>query len=96
MYLAIRRFEGVEGRLNDLIPDGRRLASHLSREDGFVAYALLEAGRAAVISVCVFEDEAGLMEAGRLIETWREEHGLVAPDGTPESGAGEVIVQRGI
>lgn len=96
MYATIRRYEPVAGPADDLIPDGRRLASAVSTVSGFVAYALPDTGDGVLVSLSVFESEAGLAEAEGLAERWLKSHPVDLLCGGSEVGAGEVIVQKGL
>jgi hypothetical protein len=96
MYATVRHHDRATTPTDELVADGRRLASTVGRIPGFVAYVLLDAGEGLLISISVFEDEAGLADADRIVERWN-----AAPDREPSTSVspvrtGEVIVQRGM
>ena len=96
MFATIRRFQGAGRTDDELIPEGRRLAVAVSKESGFIAYALLEAGDGGLVAITVFEERSGLARADLLVDRWGTAHGLVPVAGPSEVQGGEVIVQRGI
>jgi hypothetical protein len=96
MYATIRRFEGVAGFGDEMLIDGQRLATAVSREPGFVVYALLDAGDGVLISVSIFEDQSGLAGADHLVEGWGATHVTGEPSPSPVVSTGEVVIQKGM
>jgi hypothetical protein len=96
LHATVCRYDGVTGPADDVMRAGRLLASTLSRAPGFVAYALLDAGPGALLSINVFENPIELEAADQLVLSWAAHHlSTIAPH-APEVITGEVIVQRGM
>jgi len=96
MYAAIRRYDHAAGSVDDLLPDGRRLAAAVSHVPGFVAYVLLESGDGGLVAVSIFDDPAGLAGGERLVEGWANERRAGPLSCPSEAITGEVIVQKGM
>jgi hypothetical protein len=96
MHAMIRRYDGVTGSSEDLMRFGRREAAALSGVPGFVSYALLEAGEGVLIAIGVFETQAALEAAERLVESRAEEPSAALLSQLTPVARGEVIVQRGM
>ena len=95
MHATIHRHHGVTGSTEEVMRAGRELAATLSGVSGFISCALLEAGDAVIVAVCVFETEEALTDGERLAGLWHEKQPALLPR-PPEVTAGEVIVQRGM
>ena len=96
LHATICRYDRVSGSTEAVRQAGRRLASALSQAPGFVSYAVLDAGDGVLVSVTVFEDQAGLAAAQPLIDSSIAEQLTSVLPRPPEVIAGEVIVQRGM
>ncbi|GEM_PF-2352281 len=96
MYATIRRYDHVAGSVDDVMPDGRRLATAVSRVPGFVSFALLDSGDGVLVAVSIFDDPTGLADAERLVERWATDR-QAGPLSSPVVAiTGEVIVQKGM
>ncbi len=96
MYATICRLEGIAGFGDEMLSDGQRLATAVSREPGFVAYALVDAGDGVLISVSIFEDRIGLAGADRLVECWGSAQSTGASSAPTVVSTGEVVIQKGM
>jgi hypothetical protein len=96
MHATLHRFEGAHGAGEEIILSTNRLASLLSRREGFVSFALLEIGECEHLAIVVFETGGGLAEADQFIACWAAEHLAGWLTGPAEVVTGEVIVQRGM
>ncbi len=99
MYATIRRYKGVTTSAEELTRVGRQLASLLSQVPGFVSHVMVDAGAGMLATVSIFDDEADLQVAGRLIAGWLAEHQVLLLPLLPhptESTTGEVVVQKGL
>jgi hypothetical protein len=96
MHATVRHFHRSGGSVDDLIPEGRQLASAVSQVSGFLVYVLLDAGEGLLVSVSLFEDQAGLADADGIVERWMAARGSEPRLGVAQVSSGEVIVQRGM
>jgi hypothetical protein len=96
MYAKIRHYDLTGDALDELLRAGRALATRLSQVPGFVSYAALDGGAGVLASVSVFESEADLLAADRLIAAWEAEHRGALQPRPPQVTGGEVVVQRGL
>jgi heme-degrading monooxygenase HmoA len=96
MYAALHRFEGASALSEAIVRAANRLAARLSRQDGFVSFALLEVGERIGISITIFETRAELEAADADLVTWAAEHLAGWLAGPPQITSGEVVVQRGM
>jgi hypothetical protein len=93
MYATVRRYTGASGfadALREREGDVLRLLREIS---GFRAYYLIDGGGGVVVSVSVYDDEAGATESNRAAAAWVAEN---LPDlgiGAPDVTAGEVAIQ---
>ena len=66
----------------------------ISQTPGFVAYYVLDGGAGTLVSVSVFESQAGAEESTRLAADWVKENLAGLFDGPPSVTAGEVRAYR--
>ena len=95
MHATLRRYDGIGGSQDQVIQVGRQLAAVLSRAPGFISYALLELGDGMLATVSVFETQAELEAANRLIVAWVATHRTLLT-AAGEAVSGEVLVQKGM
>jgi hypothetical protein len=91
MYAAVRRYDGV----TDPGEDSRRVREGfvplLKDMPGFVAYYEIDAGNGVMVTISVFEDQAGEEASTERAAEWvRENEASLAPN-PPEVTAGEVV-----
>jgi hypothetical protein len=96
MHAAICCYENVVGPIDEVTRAGRALTALLSQAPGFISYAVLDSGCAALTSISVFETQAELEQGNRMVARWVAEHLAVALPHPPRITSGEVILQRGI
>ncbi|MBV9596587.1 MAG: hypothetical protein JOZ87_06955 [Chloroflexi bacterium] len=95
MHASLGRYERCGASQAELVQVGRQLARLVSQAPGFISYALLEARDGMLATVSVFETEAQLEEADRLLADWLAAHAtpLARPLATLR---GEILVQKGM
>jgi hypothetical protein len=91
VYAAVRRYEGV----TDPAEDRRRVREEfvplLKDMPGFVAYYEIDAGNGVMVTISVFEDQAGEEASTERATEWvRENEASISPK-PPEVTAGEVV-----
>ena len=95
MYASVRRYKTDPGSADELV---RRVDEGfvpiVTKEPGFVAYHVLDAGDGALVSISVFEDQAGAEESDRMAADWVGENLTSLLPNAPEITAGEVRVHR--
>ena len=94
MYVAVRRYEGVTDprEAGRIVNEG--FVPLISEIRGFVAYYWIDAGGGVMISVSVFEDQAGAEESNRRAAAFAAQ-GLAALLPNPaQITAGEVVAFR--
>ena len=95
MYATIRRHAGGAST-DELAPAAHALATRLGAAPGFVACLLLETPDGGHASVCIFEDQASLEDADRLVGGCLTSHFDAPGHDPPQLIAGEVIAQKGL
>ena len=96
MYAAIQRYSPETSVTSDLAPTGRQIAAALQHIAGFVAYVLLDADDGQLLAISLFEDQAGLAQAQRLLRRQAADEPNSFSTKLPLVSSGEVIVQRGL
>ena len=94
MYVAVRRYEGV----NDSLKVGQLVEEDyvpiISEMPGFVAYYCVDAGDGVMVSISLFEhkdtEEQSTFRAGEFVA---QDLGLLAPN-PPQVTAGEVVAYK--
>ena len=91
MYASVRRYEGV----TDPAEAGRRAAEGsvplISDVPGFVAYHFADAGDGVMVSMSVYEDQAGTEESNKRAADWVAENLAELMPNPPGITAGEVV-----
>jgi hypothetical protein len=77
-------------------PHGRGLTWVLGQAPGFIAYVVLATGDRVLTAVSVFETQAELEGADRLVARWVAQHLATALPHPPRVTTGDVIIQRGM
>ena len=96
MHATIARYAGGAGATDEVMGAGRQLATALSKEPGFVSYALLDVGDGVLVSISVFEQQTELEAADRLVGTWEVEQMAALLTTRLQVFTGEVVVQKGM
>ena len=96
MYAAVRRYDGVElGKVDELLQQVERgFVPIISQVPGFVAYYAFNAGGGTVVSVSIFEDQAGARESTVRATNWVKENLQPYVTSDPDILAGETVVQH--
>jgi hypothetical protein len=94
MYVAVRRYEGV----NDSLKVGQLVEEDyvpiISEMPGFVAYYCVDAGDGVMVSISLFEHKAAEEESTfRAGEFVAEDLGPLSPN-PPQVTAGELVVYK--
>ena len=94
MYASVRCYKMDPASLDELkgrVEEG--FVPIVRGVPGFVAYYVVSSGDGEVISINIFEDEAGADESTRRAADWVGENLASLLPNAPEVAAGEVIVQ---
>jgi heme-degrading monooxygenase HmoA len=90
MYAAIRRYKAKPGSASELARRGQEgFVPLISNLPGFIAYYGMAVGN-DVVTVSIFEDQAGEEESTRLAAEWVQQNLAELLDGPPEVIAGHV------
>ncbi len=95
MFASVRRYEIDPASLDELkgrVEEG--FIPVVSGVPGFVAYYVVRAGDGEVVSINIFEDEAGADESTRRAADWVGENLASLLPNAPEVAAGDVIVHK--
>lgn len=91
MYAVVRRYEGV----TDPAEAGRRVDEGfvplLRQVPGFVAYYWVDAGGGVMVSMSVFEDQAGADESVKRAADFVRDHLESLLPNPPQVAAGQVV-----
>ncbi|MEU9987001.1 hypothetical protein AB0E10_09380 [Streptomyces sp. NPDC048045] len=91
MYAVVRRYEGV----TDPAEAGRRVdegfVTLLRQVPGFVAYYWVDAGGGVMVSMSVFEDQAGADESVKRAADFVRDHLESLLPNPPQVSAGQVV-----
>jgi hypothetical protein len=96
MYATIQRFTGQGVATADALSAVKQLAAELSRQAGFVSFALLEVDGRIDTTITIFERADDLNEADRVTIRWATEHQAGWLCEPAHVTSGEIVVQRGI
>ena len=90
MYAAIRRYKAKPGSASELARRGQEgFVPLVSNLPGFIAYYGMTVGN-DVVTVSIFEDQAGEEQSTRLATEWVKQHLAEFLNGPPEVIAGHV------
>jgi hypothetical protein len=93
MYAAIRRYD-TDPRIVDELT--RRVNEGflpiISNAPGFVAYYVIDEGNGVLVSVSVFEDQAGAEESSKRSATWVQQQLSALLPNPPQVSTGRVVV----
>ena len=91
MYVAVRRYQVKAGSIDELARRAQEgYVPLVSQVRGFVAYYGVAVGNESIVSVSVFQDQAGADESTRLAADWVRQNIAEFLQGPPEVTAGEV------
>jgi hypothetical protein len=95
MQAMIQRFDAAGCSSDELVRAGRRLTSVLDHVPGFMSCVIVRARDGGLVTMTLFEEQAGLRATEGLPGTSLVEHlpGLIGP---AEVTTGEVVFQRGL
>lgn len=92
MYASIRRYEGA-GNIEEVVRAVKEgFLPILRNVPGFVAYYALDIRYGVAITISIYEDEVGAVEAERLAEKWVRESLASTFPNPVEVTSGEVVV----
>ncbi len=95
MYVAVRKYQTASGVAEEI---GRRVEAGfvpiISQAPGFVAYYAVNASNNVVVSVSIFQDQAGADESNRMAANWVKENLASLLPTPPEITAGEVMTYK--
>lgn len=93
MYMSIRRYEGVSPenleKITRVVEDG--FLAVISKASGFVAFYTIDAGDSVIVSVSIFESQAGMEESNVLAADYVQEHMARLIPNPPQVTAGTLL-----
>ena len=91
MYVAVRRYKVKAGSMDEIVRSVKEgFVPLISQAPGFMAYYGVDAGNDIVITVSIFQDQAGSDESTRLAADYVKQNLASLVQGPPEVTAGEV------
>ena len=91
MYVAVRRYQTEPGSIDELARRAQQGFVPLMRQvPGFVAYYGVDAGNNVIVTISIFQDQAGAEESNRRAADWVKQNLAELVQGPPEITAGEV------
>jgi len=94
MYATVRRFEGVTDPREVARRVNEGLVPVISQIPGFLAYSWVDAGGGVMVSINLFENQAGAEEANRQAPDWVRQHIATFLPNAPQITAGEVVAHQ--
>ena len=94
MYATVRRFEGVTDPREVARRVNEGLVPLISQIPGFLAYSWVDAGGGVMVSINLFENQAGAEEANRQAPDWVRQHIATLLPNAPQITAGEVVAHH--
>jgi hypothetical protein len=92
MYVNVRRYEGA-GKIDEVTQLVEKDFLPLIRKvPGFLAYYAVDARYGVAVTISIFEDQVGAIEADRLAENWVSENLTSTFPNSPEVTSGDVVV----
>jgi len=95
MHVSVRKYQTASGTAEEV---GRRVEAGfipiISQAPGFVAYYAVNAGNDVVVSVSVFQDNAGADESNRMAAHWVKQNLASLLPTPPEITAGDVMSSK--
>src|SRR4026208_1041327 len=96
MYVSVRRYnitdtESVE-EISRRVKEGA--VPLISQTPGFIAYYLADGGERVVVSISLFDDQAGAEASNRIAADWVKENLAPVVVGRPQVTAGQVTVHK--
>ena len=95
MYASVRRYKtsaGAAAEISRRVNEG--FVPIVSKAPGFVAYDLVDAGNDVVVTVSVFQTQAGAEESNRMARDWVKQTIASLLSGPPDITAGTVTVHK--
>ena len=92
MYATVRNYAGPQGFGDELVKRQDEVKSLIQGISGFRAYYLIKTDQGGVVTVSVYDDQAGAEESTRTAAEWVRTN---LPDmgvSPPEVSAGEVAI----
>ena len=91
MYVALRRYKIKEGSMGEIAGRAQQgFVPLVSQIPGFVAYYGVDAGNDVVVTISLFQDQAGEEESTRGAADWVRQNVAEFVQGAVEITAGEV------
>ena len=91
MYVALRRYKIKEGSMGEIAGRAQQgFVPLVSQIPGFVAYYGVDVGNDVVVTISLFQDQAGEEESTRRAADWVKQNVAEFVQGAVELTAGEV------
>ena len=94
MYATVRRFEGVTDPSDVARQVNEGFVPLISRIPGCLSYSWVDAGGGVMVSISLFENQAGAEEADRQAPAWVGKHIATLLPNPPQITAGEVVAHK--
>jgi hypothetical protein len=94
MYATVRRFEGVTDPREVARRVNEGLVPLISQIPGCLAYSWVDAGGGVMVSISLFENQAGAEEANRQAPGWVRQNIAALLPNPPQITAGEVVAHK--
>jgi heme-degrading monooxygenase HmoA len=93
MYATVRSYAGPEGFGDELVKREDEVRSLLQGISGFRAYYLIKTDQGGVVTVSVYDDQAGAEESTRQAAEWVRTNLPDMEVNPPQVSSGEVGIQ---
>ena len=91
MYVAVRQYKVKAGSMDEIARSAQEgYVPFIRQAPGFVAYYGVVTGSESLLTVSIFQDQAGADESTRLAADFVRQHLAAFFEGPPEIQAGEV------
>ena len=91
MYVAVRRYKIQSGTLSEVAQRAQQgFVPIVSQIPGFVGYYGIDAGNDVVVTISIYQDQAGEEESTRSASDWVRQNVAEFVEGGVEITAGEV------
>ncbi len=95
MYTAVRHYSIKSGSFGEIKQRIDGFVDIVSKVSGFVGYYFVNSGNNTVVTVSIFESQAGADESTRAAAEWVKANLAGFMEGPPTVMAGEVVAHAG-
>jgi len=94
MYTAVRHYKIKSGSFGEIEQRIDGFVNIVSKVSGFVGYYFVNTGNDTLVTVSIFESQAGADESTRAAAEWVKENLAALVEGPPTIMAGEVVAHK--